>query len=143
MPPEAANPTAPPDESATQLAFTKKRVERVTTMYLEGRLRCDSLPYRCDEPTGQGTIVLCYLGDDLVRGEALNEATDGPARETYYYDGEEHYATVVEGREPGDAAAVSYLFAGNLIERSGPDRSERFGQERVRQAATTGTPSCP
>ena len=146
-PPPSTATTAPApvpsSETATQLAFTKKRVDRVTDMYLEGRLRCDTLPYNCGGDVGAGKVVLCYLGEDLIRGEALSDTPGGVGRETYYYDGEEHYATVLEGTQAGEPAEVRYLYGGNLIDRSGPDREERIGVDRVRQADTDNKSICP
>ena len=146
-PPPAAQTTDPAtqamaEEKAAQVTFARQRIDRVNTMYLEGRLRCDTLPYDCK--TMAGRVVLCYLGDDLLRGEALTGRTAAPDayREAYFFDGEELYATVLQPAG-GPSPTVRYYYNGNLLEQTGPEAQPTYGPEALQATVRSGQAKCP
>ncbi|MBB4077865.1 hypothetical protein GGR28_000466 [Lewinella aquimaris] len=76
----------------SEIAFVRKRFDRVQEMEAAGTLRCDTLSYNCDEESGGGSFTFCYVADDLVRASHEFYLGDhGGGSETYYFDEEDLY----------------------------------------------------
>ncbi|CAH1000387.1 hypothetical protein LEM8419_01540 [Neolewinella maritima] len=152
--PPASNEVAGPgirteaDDANEQRSFAQSRVDRVDRMYLEGRLRCDTVNYSCGDAGGQFT--LCYLADDLVKADHLAQ----PPRPTQVYtevyyleDGEVYFAALASDPPTEDGATLPaletrYYYGGNLLDRTGPQLQGAIGSEALLQVARTGTYTC-
>ena len=146
--PAGAQPVA--DQAIERRDFAQQRVDRVDRMYLEGRLRCDTLSYTCATEERGGTFTLCYLGDDLVKADHL--AT--PARptmvysEVYYLEDSEVYFATLASDPPTEQGSglptveTRYYYEGELIDRTGPPLRGALEATTLLQVAERGSYTC-
>ena len=138
------------DDASAQRTFTQNRVDRMDRMYLEGRLRCDTVRYHCDLDNLGGTFTFCYLGEDLVKADHLLESPRPTLvyTEVYYLeDGDVYFAALASDPPTADGAGLPtletrYYFDGNLIDRTGPELQGGIGSDAMLQVAEEGIYAC-
>ncbi|MCP9235121.1 hypothetical protein [Lewinella sp. JB7] len=121
----------------SERAFAEKRYARIEDMEAAGQLRCDTLTYECAGDPRGGTLVFCYVADDLVRARHEYTVGDhGGGRETYYFDDTELFLADLtqstwtfapppeDSENDGTTRTVDhvseerrYFYNGNLIDR--------------------------
>ena len=138
------------DDTNEQRDFAQRRMDRVDRMYLEGRLRCDTVPYRCTEQDHGGVFTLCYLGDDLVKADHLVTPAQPTMvyTEVYYLEDGEVYFAALASDPPTDQGGglptleTRYYYQGKLIDRTGPELRGALGADILLGVAERGSYSC-
>ena len=137
------------DQTNEQRDFAQQRVDRVDRMYLEGRLRCDTVTYQCTEQRG-GTFTLCYLGDDLVKADHLATPPQPTLvyTEAYYLEDGEVYFAALASDPPTEQGGglptleTNYFYEGKLIDRTGPQLRGALEVRTLLEVAETGEYAC-
>ncbi len=137
-------------DANAQRSFAQQRVDRVDRMYLEGRLRCDTIRYDCAGQERGGVFTRCYLGDDLVKADHLATPPQPTLvyTEVYYLeDGEVYFAALASDPPTEQGSSLPtletrYYYEGKLIEQTGPELRGALGPQTVLQVGKQGSYSC-